>query len=185
MNLAETSGDAAMLYRFGVTVPKNTPESSPHEVNVRLTVGVIERVEITFPAGCAGLVGLRILHREHVVWPTSPDEWFVTDDYTIQIHEHYMLTEGDQHLKIQTYNLDDTYDHTLIVRFEVRVPKEDPQVRILYAMLREIERLRDEQKEGMREASRLLRALERDLKELRQYDLSLIRYELRELGGGG
>jgi len=114
-----------MFYRFGVTVPKNTPKESPVEQMVRLTAGVVEKVEITFPAGCAGLVGLRILRGGHQVWPTSPGEWFVSDDYTISFPEHYEILDEPLELRIQAYNEDTSYDHTPVVRFAVKAVEFD------------------------------------------------------------
>lgn len=114
-----------MLYRFAVTVPSGTPQASPVSHRLRLTYGVVEKVEVTFPAGCAGLVGVRILHREHVVWPTSPDEWFVSDDFTISFPEYFPIDEDPFELEVHAYNLDETYDHTIILRFAVTIPRED------------------------------------------------------------
>jgi len=114
-----------MFYRFAVTVPKNTPKESPVEQMVRLTAGVVEKVEITFPSGCAGLVGLRILRGGHVVWPTSPGEWFVSDDYTISFPERYPILDEPLELRLQAYNLDDTYNHTPVVRLAVKTEEPD------------------------------------------------------------
>ena len=109
-----------MFYRFGVTAPANTPKGAPVERLVRLTAGIVERVEITFPAGCVGLVGVRILRGGHQVWPTSPGEWFVSDDYTIAFSEQYPILDEPLELRIQAYNEDTVYPHTPVVRLSVK-----------------------------------------------------------------
>jgi len=115
-----------MIYKVAVTVPKGTSKSDPLREEIRLTAGVIDRVEIEFPAGCAGLVGTRILHSEFQLWPLTSGEWFVTDDFTISFQEHQQFDDDPLYLTIETYNEDTAYDHTLSFRFSVSPPHEDP-----------------------------------------------------------
>ena len=112
-----------MYYDVSFTIPANTAEATPEELRVKLTHGVIHRVEIGFPAGCAGLAHLQIREGGHQAWPTNPDGSFNTDDYTIPIDDYYELFEEPYTLTLTGWNLDDTYDHTLEVRIGV-LPKE-------------------------------------------------------------
>lgn len=108
-----------MYYDFSLTIPANTAAAAPTEQQVKLTHGIIHRVEIGFPAGCAGLVHLQIYEGGHQVWPTNKDGSFNTDNYTIPINDFYELFRRPHTLTLSGWNLDDTYGHTLEVRFGI------------------------------------------------------------------
>lgn len=108
-----------MYYDFSFTIPADTAKSSPEELDVKLTHGVIHRVEIGFPRGCAGLVHLQIRRGLHQLWPTNPQGSFNTDGYIIPINEYYELFVEPYILTLVGWNLDDTYVHTLEVRIGI------------------------------------------------------------------
>lgn len=108
-----------MFYDFALTIPANTLESAALEDVVKVTHGVLHRVEIAFPAGCAGLAHLVILHREFQIYPTNPGGSFASDNYTIPIDDYYELFDVPYSLKLRGWNLDDTYPHTLTVRLGI------------------------------------------------------------------
>jgi hypothetical protein len=108
-----------VYYDVSFTIPANTAESAPQEEQVKLTHGVLHRVEIGFPSGCAGLAHLQLWRGGHQVWPTNPGGSFNTDDYTIPIDDYYELFEEPYILTLVGWNLDDTYNHTLEVRFGI------------------------------------------------------------------
>ena len=108
-----------MYYDVSFTIPANTAKASPEDLEVKLTHGVVHRVEIGFPSGCAGLAHLQIRRGGHQVWPTNPQGSFNTDDYTIPIDDYYELFEEPYILTLVGWNLDDTYDHTLEIRFGI------------------------------------------------------------------
>jgi len=108
-----------VYYDVSFTIPANTTKAAPQEQDVKLTHGVVHRVEIGFPSGCAGLAHLQIRRGSHQVWPTNPQGSFNTDDYIIPIDDYYELFEEPYILTLVGWNLDDTYDHTLEVRFGI------------------------------------------------------------------
>ncbi len=108
-----------MFYDFAITVSANTAKAAPTTQELKLTHGVIHRVEVEFPAGCAGLVHCGLLQGIHQLWPTNPDGSFASDDYVIAIYEDYELATEPYVVKFVGWNLDDTYDHTVTVRIGV------------------------------------------------------------------
>lgn len=106
-----------MYYDYSFTIPANTTQAAPTTQACKLTHGVIHHVEIDFPYGCAGLVHLQILHALHQLWPTNPEGSFNADDYVISTNEHLELTDTPYIITLQGWNSDDTFDHTLQVRF--------------------------------------------------------------------
>ena len=108
-----------MYYDYNIQVPSNTPESDPLTQMCHITHGVIHRVEVDFPYGCAGLVHLQILQSLHQLWPTNPEGSFNADDFVIGFNDHVEITDAPYVVTLQAWNLDDTFDHTLQVRLGI------------------------------------------------------------------
>ena len=108
-----------MFYDFAITVPKDTTELAPVTQVMKLTKGVVTRVEVQFPNGCAGLAHCKLLHEESQKWPTPPSTSFASDGHAIVIDENFELNTEPFSLKAVCWNEDDTFSHTLYVRVGV------------------------------------------------------------------
>lgn len=105
-----------MIYSIDFETPKDTLEADARPTVLKVTKGLVYRVEIQFPRGCAGLLGCAVFDGSHQVWPSNLGQWFRGNANTIQFDDTYLkLTEPFQ-FDIFTYNLDDTYAHTVLVR---------------------------------------------------------------------
>ena len=105
-----------MFYDFSFTIPANTPKDSPAELECKLTHGIIHKVEVAFPSGCAGLAHCVIREGLHQHWPTNPDGSFNADGYTIAFNELLEFTRKPYILTLVGWSFDDTFPHTLEVR---------------------------------------------------------------------
>lgn len=132
-----------MFYDYSFTVPANTTKTVPLEQEVYLPPGVIHRIELGFPGGCAGLVHITMRHGLNQLWPTNADGSFNTDDYTIVINEHYRIVTEPFILTLIGWNLDDTFEHTPEIRFGV-LPMEviEPEETFIQAFKKLLRRLR-------------------------------------------
>jgi len=108
-----------MFYDFTITIPKNTPETAPVEVEAKLNEGTIRYVEVAFPPGPAALAHLQIWDGLHQVWPTNPGGSFAWNDYTIKFDDEYVIQNPMNILTLVGWNEDDSFDHTITVRFKV------------------------------------------------------------------
>lgn len=108
-----------MQFTYPVEVEPSVTESDPTRLQIKLCVGVLKKVSVYFPWGCAGAVGVRVLHYEHQICPTNPDEWYVGNEIFIEFESEYFITEGPNEFKIEAYNEDDFYTHTPICGFNV------------------------------------------------------------------
>lgn len=106
-----------MLYQTRLVIPASTPIGSPVESEVVLTQGVVSQVEIMFPPGSCGLAKVAIFHKEHRLWPSSPEEWFYADDYPFKWPEDFAVDEQPFLLRVEGYNEDILYPHEVICRF--------------------------------------------------------------------
>lgn len=108
-----------MFYSFNLTIPANTDKINAVNQVCKLTYGIIRHVAIGFPPGPKGLAHIVIYRYEHQVWPTNTDGSFAWDNHTIEFTEEFDLTERPHTLSLRGWNEDDTYPHTITVRFEL------------------------------------------------------------------
>ena len=108
-----------MIYYGDTTIPKNTPISSPYEYVIDISKGTVKRIEIYFPWGCAGLVGVQIHRYTWQIFPNSREKWITGND-KIWFEEPYEVIDTEPYtLTVKTYNLDDTFDHTPLIAIEI------------------------------------------------------------------
>jgi len=105
-----------VIYSWDLTTPANTPENVPKEWTLEMAYGVIHQVNIIFPAGCCGLARIKIFRGVNQVWPSNPESSFAGDDEVVSFREFFSLETKPYQLEAITWNEDDTYDHTIIVR---------------------------------------------------------------------
>jgi hypothetical protein len=112
-----------MFYVKEITTAANTSKADSIETDRRVWAGVIHRVEVVFPPGCAGLLHVTIHHGGHQIYPSEELQDFIGDDEVISFNDFYELVPGDNLIRIKTWNEDDTFDHKVIIRMGI-LPKE-------------------------------------------------------------
>lgn len=105
-----------MYYDFAITVPLGTPANAPVEQELKLTHGVIHRVEVEFYEGCRRKVSLSLFIGGHQIYPTNPEGRFCTNGYTIAWDDYYELFSEPYALKAVAYSPNAVCPHTLVVR---------------------------------------------------------------------
>jgi len=105
-----------MIFVFPITIPKNTPASSPLVETLQLASGIIEEAQLFFPPGPIGLAHLYVTNGLNQVWPSNPEQDFASDDETISWADEYPVSQPPFQLVAYGYNLDSLNDHTLTLR---------------------------------------------------------------------
>jgi len=144
-----------MIYALDVTTPANTPSSSPKRTRMQVTKGLVYQVEIEFPPGPLGYCHVAILDGAYQVWPSNPDADFHGDNGMIVFPDTYLKYAEPYEFIVETWNEDDTYQHTIHVRIGM-VSEEVFMARFLPTMtydkmLEALEAVREKQ-EAEREA---------------------------------
>lgn len=119
-----------MIYSKIISVPISRPLTNPGKCSFRITKGLIYKIELQFPCGSAGLMGVAIFDSAYSVWPSNIGEFFTGDDIVISFDDLYLKEQPPYHFDIYAYNLDDTYKHRFSVRIGL-VSKEAYQARFL------------------------------------------------------
>jgi len=110
-----------MNYAFNITTPAQTPETNKLKTVMKLFRGLINKVEIQFPPGPAGLLHVHINRANHQVWPANAESHYIGDDQTIVIPAKYELDQPPFQFECFTWNEDDTFDHLVIIRFDIEL----------------------------------------------------------------
>jgi len=102
-----------VFYVIDIPTPANTLASSPLETRLVVTAGIAREEWFMFPAGCVGLAHMVVEYQSRQVWPALPGTSLHWDDVMIHVEDRYPFEEEPFDVVIKTWNLDDTYDHTL------------------------------------------------------------------------
>lgn len=108
--------------------------TDPTREQVPLVRGIIQPLEVIFPPGPAGLVGVRAYQGSHQLVPQRDTRWLVGDDITYPHYTPINLLSSPYVITLEGYNEDEEYDHTIIFRFTVIIPFDDP-VKAIMALL--------------------------------------------------
>jgi len=105
-----------MIYVTTVSIAPSTSRAAPETKTIELVPGTIRHVEVEFPDGCAGLAHCQIWRWGHQLWPSNPGASFASNAYVVSWDEDFSLKDWPHDLRVEAWNLDDTYSHTLRVR---------------------------------------------------------------------
>lgn len=93
-------------------IPRCTPKSDPVKIRKGIKPGRIVEINAYLPAGCAGLVGVQIYHRGHILAPADKGEWIIGDNRAWHWKLDWVIYGGGNYIALWGYNLDDSHDHT-------------------------------------------------------------------------
>lgn len=119
-----------MLYTANITTPKNTAKTALQKTAIKVSKGLIYKVEFYFPAGSIGLMGVAVFDGLFQVWPSTVGEFLTGNDEKFVYEDIYLVDSGPREFKIHTYNDDDTFDHLVRVSIGL-LGSEDYQARFL------------------------------------------------------
>lgn len=103
---------------------------------MRLCRGIIHKVEMQFPVGCAEAAHCHINRGLHQVWPSNPENNYASDGHIIAFMESYELLTPPYNLDLWTWNESENYDHKITVWISV-LPKKS----LMHYILPEIGRI--------------------------------------------
>jgi len=102
-----------MYYFDALTLPAYTLEDAALILTIPLDNGVIDFLEVEYPAGCAGLVYAKVTYNTIQIIPYNPGGWLRGDNRIFKASIDYEVKDPPYEIKLWGYNLDDTYPHTI------------------------------------------------------------------------
>ena len=119
-----------MIYSKHIVTPADTKLTALKSTVLRITKGLVFKVEFYFPCGSAGLMGVAVFDGAFSVWPSNIGEFITGDDLLISFDDLYLKEQAPYQFNIYTYNLDTVHNHALDIRIGF-VSKEAYQARFL------------------------------------------------------
>lgn len=108
-----------MIFEYDLTIPANTPLLTPARGTMKLSAGIIHKVEVTFPAGCNRAVLVTLRRALHQVWPTNPSGQLKANNYTISFPVFYPLEDAPFEMQVYGWSPGTTYPHIITVRLGI------------------------------------------------------------------
>jgi len=110
-------------YTKTLTVPANTPSATPTSTTIDLPAGVLERVDITFPPGCARMTHVQIWDGATLMYPKETGTDFAEDAYTVSIGD-MVIWDAVKTLTLKGWSPLTNYQHNITFHFYVRTSEE-------------------------------------------------------------
>ena len=123
-----------MSYAWDITIDPGTEDKDPLEQTLDLHPGIISKIEVKFPAGCHGMVKVRLLFGRFQIVPLSRGEWVTGDDETVSFNTYHEIIKEPVKLFFQGSSPGTTYEHVVTVRITV-LPKEIVSMKPLLDLL--------------------------------------------------
>lgn len=124
--------------RWEQTIPANTSEANKARVECKLSVGVLTKIMVYFPAGCQGLARCRVFLGAKPVAPRSPGSYLAGEDGAIVLEQmNEFISENRPILDWQLWNVDETYPHTLWMLAEW-ISEDEPVEERIYVTLKNL-----------------------------------------------
>lgn len=105
-----------MIYTADIVTSSGQTIEDPLVTRIKVTKGLVYRVEIEFPPGAAGLHHVVVFDGGHQVWPTTSGVTFHGGWSLIGFDDTYLKLAAPFEFTAYSWNLDDTYDHLIQVR---------------------------------------------------------------------
>lgn len=105
-----------MIYTASIKIDANTAEADATRTILRVGKGLVWRIEVEFPPGCAGLAHCFINDGGYQLFPATPGESFASDGSVISFDDLYLKNAAPFEFAITCWNVDQAWDHTLQVR---------------------------------------------------------------------
>lgn len=108
-----------MIYEYTLTVPAGTEQNDPAELRMKLTDGIVHKVEVIGDGGEHNLVRLVINDGLHQAFPTNPDGQFHPGFFSISYPEYYPLEVAPYELVASAWSPDTSYAHQVVIRLGI------------------------------------------------------------------
>lgn len=109
-----------MSFAWDIEVPADTKATTPKTETLKITFGVITKINIKFADGCHRMVRVRLtrggLKR---VAPLNPDGWITGDAEAVEYHTYIPIETWPRELEFVGCSPDTAYPHTVTVRIEL------------------------------------------------------------------
>lgn len=108
-----------MIHTLELVLPANTAIAAPVREVVKVGACIIVRVSLEYPRGCYWLAHVRVMLRDHQLYPTTPGDWLESDGEMLTWQDNSPIIDSPYELIVEGYNEDTRYTHTVRMYLDV------------------------------------------------------------------
>lgn len=127
-----------MVFSQQVDTPANTSESNPLITAIKLFTGIIYHIDVYFPPGPSGLLGVQLQVGGHQVFPYNRGAWVIGDDVLFAYDDLMSFDISTEQLDIYTYNSDTVYSHKCLVNIGIVTEQQFINAKVPNASLNQV-----------------------------------------------
>jgi hypothetical protein len=105
-------------FQVKLTVPANTPVTSPVRASVDVEGEVLSGMVKFIPYGVCGLAYYRVLYGLEQLYPKEPGTWDTGDGIVDYVPIGWIMPEHICEITVEGYNEDDTFEHAIYLLLE-------------------------------------------------------------------
>lgn len=102
-----------VVRRVDLTVTSGASKSVPDSTTLDLDKGELRRIDVGFPPGCVGLVGVQVKVGTKYVLPGKAGEWLGWNDIMLSFPVAYGVVADETTFTVRGHNDDDAFDHVV------------------------------------------------------------------------
>lgn len=111
-----------MIFQESISAALGNSPETPTVKIMPVRWGIVHKLELDFPNGAAGLVGVMIKRGGIQLWPTTEGEWFKGNDRLISFQVFKPFLQPPFQVEIYYYNEDSMYNHSMPIRLGILPP---------------------------------------------------------------
>lgn len=104
-----------MYYHVSINTLSNITENNAIKTVLEIDAGTIQFIDVIIPPGACGLMHVTVKYHTIQILPFNPTGTISGDSMDTRYDIYYDVTEPPNEIEIMSYNLDDTYDHTIYI----------------------------------------------------------------------
>ena len=104
-----------MGFILKLPIDANTAKADAVSKVVKINAGMLSKIYVIIPDGVAGYAHFRLLINGYQIFPRDPGTWFTGNGISQEFEIFYEVMPGENNVKLEGYNEDDTHQHTIYV----------------------------------------------------------------------
>ena len=108
-----------MFYVRQISTDADTSKANATETRIKAWGGIITKISVRFPPGPQFLLHCSISQGGHQIFPVDENFDVTGENEAVTTDEYYKMQSGYNLILVRTWNDDDTYAHSCLVRITV------------------------------------------------------------------
>lgn len=113
-----------MNFAYKIVIPTTATKAAPEKLLMPLDYGIITHVIVQIPDGQKETAHVMIKYHEAQLYPLNRGAYYAGDGSTVEFDDKFPMIVAPYELKAEGYNESDTYEHAILMNFNVLRPED-------------------------------------------------------------